>query len=243
MSIMDFFTSPKPQPSADSTNQNAAQTVNSDPTQAATLKPVVDPNNPSKDTQNPLDAYEKLFDNATTNSDIQAPSFSLDPSVVKATAGKLDFTKGINPELIQKANSGDATAMMQLIQEVSRNSYQAALEHTTKLTDAHLGQRAEFDTQRVQKGVKQQLTSDALRSNPNYSHPVVRAELNRIAQAFAASPEYVDASPQQIAEAAKNYMLEINKAMSPTDPTKDSKGNKKAETVDYVEYLGFGSDS
>lgn len=239
MSIMDFFTSPKTSTTAPGSQQ--ADNSNADPTQAAVSKPMADPNNPSKDTQNPLDSYEKLFDNATNNSEIQAPVFSLDSAVVKTTANKLDFTKGINPELVQKAQSGDAAAMMQMMQEVSRNSYQAALEHTTKLTDAHLGQRTDFDNQRLQKGVKQQLTSDALRSNPNYNHPVVRAELNRIAQAFSNSPEYVDASPQQIAEAAQKYMMDLHSAMSPADPNKDSSGKTKAKEFDYVAYLSGDS--
>lgn len=196
-----------------------------------------DPNNPKNHTENPLDSYAKMFENATKQSDNVAPAFSLDPSVLADVSSKMDFTKGINPELVKKAQEGDANSMMQLIQEVGRNSYRASLEHATKLTETHLGQRSDFESKRVQQGVKQQLTSDALSSNANYNHPVIKNELNRIARDFASSPEYADASPQQIASAAKKYLDDIHNAMNPADKSKDSAGNTKPAEVDYMAYI------
>lgn len=196
-----------------------------------------DPNNPKNHTENPLDSYAKMFENATKKADNVAPSFSLDPTVLADVSSKMDFTRGLNPELVKKAQEGDANSMLQLIQEVGRNSYRASLEHATKLTETHLGQRSEFESRRVQEGVKQQLTSDALSSNANYNHPVIKQELNRIARDFANSPEYADASPQQIASAAKKYLDDIHAAMNPTDPKKDSQGNKKPEEIDYMAYI------
>ena len=200
-------------------------------------------NNPAKDTENPFDKYQEMFKNAATNSDIQAPSFSLDPSVVADVSSKLDFTKGINPELVQKAQGGDAAAMMQMIQEVGRNAYRASLEHTTKLTDTHLGQRSEYESQRLQRGVKDQLTSDALATNANFNHPVIKAELNRIARQFANSAEYADASPQEIANAAKQYLNDLHSAMNPQDPTKTKEGKPKPKEIDYMAYLGLDNKS
>lgn len=196
-----------------------------------------DPNNPRNHTENPLDSYAKMFENATKKEDNVAPSFSLDPAVLADVSSKMDFTRGLNPELMKKAQDGDAVAMLQLINEVGRNSYRASLEHNTKLTETHLAQRSEFESRRVQEGVKQQLTSDALSSNANYNHPVIKQELNRIARDFANSPEYADASPQQIASAAKKYLDDIHNAMNPVDKSKDSKGNTKPAEVDYMAYI------
>jgi len=238
MGIMDMFKI-APQQQQTQPQQTQQQTIKSqpdNPTNPGTL-PGANPNDPAKSTESPLDSYQKMFDNASKNSDIQAPNFSIDPTVLADVSSRMDFTKGINPELIQKASSGDINAMMQVIQEVGRNSYRASLEHTTKLTDTHLGQRSEYETKRLQQGVKQQLTSDALASNANYKHPVVAAELNRIAKQFQNSPEYADATPQEIAEAAKNYLNEINSAMNPKDPKKDSAGNNKPAEIDYTKYI------
>lgn len=246
MSIMDIFkpapakathaaaTPPAPEPS--SSSSGAGTNV---------APPGVDPNAMSKDTQNPFDSYQKMFDNAAKNSAIEAPSFSLDPKVVADVASKMDFTKGINPELKSKAESGDVAAMMAFMQEGMRNAYRASLEHATKLTDTHLGQRSEFESKRVKEGVRSQLTSDALSqgsdTNANLNHPVVKAELNRIAKSFANSPEYADASPQEIAKAAKQYLTDLHNALNPADPKKDKKGQPKKGEIDYFDYLGLDS--
>ena len=250
MSIMDLF---KPAPTSannqqgngskdtsskgnDSNNNDGNKGNNDNSGNNGGSKP--DANNISNDDKNPFDSYKKLFDNAATKSDIQAPSFNLDPKVVAEVSSKMDFTKGINPELVQKATNGDASAMIGLIQEVGRNAYRASLEHTTKLTDTHLGQRSEFDSKRLQKGVREQLTNDALASSANLNHPVIKAELNRIAKQFAASDEYADASPQEIANAAKKYLNDLHSAMNPEDPSKTKDGKDRPMEVDYMKYLG-----
>lgn len=253
MNIMDLF-----RPASQTANQNANANANAnqnnnssnsnsntDPVtkangDAAAANTNADPNNPSKSAENPLDAYAKLFQNAASTSEIQAPSFSIDPKVIGEVAGKLDFTQGLSPEILQKAQGGDAAAMLQLIQTVGQNSYRAALEHSTKLTDTHLEQRSEFESKRLQKGVKDQLTYDALvnQDNPNTSHPLVKAELNRIAKQFANSPEYVDATPQEIAKAAYNYMNDLQKALNPSDPNKGKDGKAAPAEIDYMKYLG-----
>ena len=235
MSIMDFF-KPAATQTATAATVTTAATVNTDPTN--TTAAGVDQNNPAKSASNPFDEYAKLFKTASENSDIQAPQFSLDPKVIADVAGKMDFTKGINPELIQKANSGDAAAMMQLIQETGRNAYRASLEHATKLTDTHLGQRSEFESKSLKRGVKEQMTSDALTANnTNLNHPVIKAELNRIAKQFAASPEYADASPSEIAKAAHTYLNDLHAAMNPADPSKTKEGKAKPKEVDYMAYI------
>lgn len=247
MSIMDLFkpAAPKVAPAAATTPQPTTETsTTSSGAGTNVAAPGTDPNSLKQETQNPFDSYQKMFDNAAKNSAIEAPSFSLDPKIVADVASKMDFTKGLNPELIQKATSGDAASMMQLIQEVGRNSYRASLEHATKLTDTHLGQRSEFESKRVKEGVRSQLTSDALSqgsdTNANLNHPVVKAELNRIAKSFANSPEYADASPQEIARAAKQYMTDLHNALNPADPKKDKEGKAKTGEIDYFDYLGLG---
>lgn len=238
MSIMDMFrTAPASNPS--NPNPNVPQDTAAKPPEGGTpqQKAEQNVNDPAKSSENPLDVYQKMFDNASKNSEIQAPSFSIDPTVLTDVSSKMDFTKGINPELVQKASSGDAAAMMEMIKAVGQNAYRASLEHATKLTDTHLGQRAEFDAKRLAKGVKDQLTSDALSSNVNTNHPVVKAELNRIAREFAASSEYADASPQQIASAAQKYLNDLHSAMNPADPSKDKNGDAKPAEIDYMKYI------
>ena len=237
MNIADLF-KPKaaPVPQAES---KAAEPGAAEPSNSGKPAENAGANNPAKESENPFDKYQQMFDNAAKNSGIQAPTFNLDPKVLSEVSSKMDFTKGINPELVQKATNGDAAAMIELMKNVGQNSYHAAMEHATKLTDVHLGQRSEFENQRLQRGVKEQLTSDAISSQANIKHPLVKAEINRIASQFAASPEYADASPQEIAKAAQSYFLDLHAAMNPADPSKGKDGKpKEAEGVDYMKYLG-----
>ena len=183
---------------------------------------------------NPLDAYKKMYDTANASSDIHAPVFKLDPKVLSEVSATMDFTKNVNPELITKALAGDAKSLLEVMQAVGRNSYSASLEHATTLTETHLGQRADFEGKRVDAGVKKQLTTDALSTTaPNYDHPVVKAELNRVADMFArANP---DASPQQIAKAAQKHITELSAALNPAAAKSD--GNVDANGMDWSKYL------
>jgi len=236
MSIMDMFKTK----AADVTSKVIAPPAAVDAANKGENLEAQNANNPAKNSENPLDTYQKMFDNAAKNSDIQAPSFAIDPAVLADVSSKMDFTKGINPELVQKANAGDSAAIIEMIKATGQNAYRASLEHATKLTDTHLGQRSEFESKRLKDGVKTQLTQDALSSNANFNHPVVKAELNRIAKSFAASPEYADASPQEIAKAAQTYMADLHAAMNPADPSKTKEGKAKPAEFDYVKYLTEG---
>lgn len=182
---------------------------------------------------NPLDAYAKMFDNANKNSDIQAPSFKIDPKILGEVSSNMDFTRDIDPALMAAALGGDAKSLLAVIQSVGRNSYSASLEHSTALTETHLGQRAAFDTSRVDKGVKQQLTSNALSTAPNYSHPVVKAELNRVATQFAAANP--DASPQEVATAAQKYIADLSSALAPAKTPEQAQ--KESGQMDWSKYL------
>ena len=173
-----------------------------------------------------------MFDNANNNSDIQAPTFKIDPKVLSEVSGKMDFTKGINGEVLQKATSGDVNALLDIIKTVGQNSYRAAIEHNTALTDTFLTTRGDFEKKSLERGVKSQLTASELSNAPNYNHPVVKAELNRIANQFAAANP--DASPQEVAKAAQKYISDLQSALNP----EAKKGSSEEGEMDWSKYLG-----
>lgn len=183
--------------------------------------------------ENPLDSYAEMFKNAAKNTSAAdaAPKFSLDPKVVGEVSSKLDFTQGVDPELMQKAMTGDAKAFMQVIQLATQNSYKAALEHGTALTDTFVSQRAEFDKKSINSSVRSNLTDAALSSTPNYNHPVIKAELTRVAKEFSAANP--DATPQEIAETAKRYINDLASALTPASTTSSA----KAGDMDWEAYL------
>ena len=237
MSIMDFFKTP-PTDGSGASSSNPSSTPPPAKENLSDNPPALGPDGkiPGTDpnTQNPLDIYNKMFDNANKESDIQAPSFKIDPKILGEVSGKMDFTKNISPELLQQATGGDMGALLNIIKTVGQNSYRASLEHSTSLTDTFLNSRGEFESKSLANGVKSQLTSNALSDAPNYKHPVVKAELNRIANSYSkANP---DASPQEVAKAAQKYLVDLYSALNPAAPASETSG--KGE-MDWSKYLNM----
>lgn len=241
MSIMDMFKSSTPQGGA--ANQPASPaTQPTNPTDASNQSGVQGMGGQPGEGQmpgtnqtpaNPLDAYKKMFDNAA-NTGQQAPEFKLDPEVLGKVSSSMDFTKGVQQETVQKALAGDVTSLMEVIKSVGQNAYRASIEHNTALTGAYLDQRSTFDTTKINGGVRQQLTQAELAQTPNYEHPVIKNELNRIASQYArANP---DASPQAIAKAAQTYINDLYSAMNPSQSGGDS-SNAGGGEMDWSKYL------
>lgn len=236
MSIMDFFKAPP----AESNNNSNPQSTVKDVKVPESNKPLSQ-NNPSvgedgkmpgtdNTTQNPLDVYSKMFDNANKETE-GAPAFKIDPKILNDVSGKMNFTQGIDPELMQKASSGDVNALLSIINITGQNAYRASLEHGTALTDTFLTHKGGYDKKQLESGVKQQLTSNELSSAPNYSHPVVKAELNRVAAQFSrANP---DASPQEVAQAARKYINDLQLALNPKASSPETKDGE----MDWSKYL------
>lgn len=228
--MFDFFN--KDTKPADSTTNNNNNSSNQDGT-LSNSPPTTDANGhiPSGTPVNPLDAYMEMYKNANKDS-ATPPNFSLDSKVVTEVAKTMDFTQSIDPAILEKIKSGDVNAVLAVIQNSSRAAYQAAIEHSTALTDTHLKQRSTYESQKINEGVRSQLTTDALGDAPNYSHPVVKAELNRVADMLARA--HPDASPKQIAEAAQKHLMDVSKALS---PQQSQEQKIAAEGFDYTKYL------
>lgn len=161
---------------------------------------------------NPLDSYSKMFDNPSTEGDAP-PSFTLDPKTMDNVVKSQDFTKGIDPAVLQKAQAGDAASLFEVIQSVGRNSYRAAIEHGGMLTDKFVGAREAHSGKNVGSKVREELVSNSLSNTPNFSHPVVRKQLTEIATRF--QKQHPDATPEEIANMSKKYLGDLMQAISP----------------------------
>ena len=95
--------------------------------------------------------------------------------------------------------------------------------------------RSTVDGEIVTKGLYTQLPKTALAT--------VGAGTLTAADVYKRQPEYADASPQEIAKAAKQYMTDLHNALNPVDPKKDKDGQPKKGEIDYMAYLGLDGDS
>lgn len=238
MGIMDFFR-PAPVQQTQQTQQNNQPAPNGQPTPSNNQQ--TPPNgqsgnhNPSGATNtpvNPLDAYTKMYENVTKANPEVAPSFALDNETVGKVTDSLDFTKSVPAELMTKALAGDAQALIQAMNHVARGTYQTTLQHQSLLTDRFVGARLEHEGKQLGSRVKSELTTSALSSDANYNHPVVKAELNRVASLIQqANP---DASPQQVALEAKKYLNDLNSALNPSKATTSP---DQQQDFDWSKYL------
>ena len=178
---------------------------------------------------NPLDVYKGIFDTSKTDESV-APSFKLDDKVLTDVSSKLQFMNGVNPELIQRATNGDASAMLEAMNAVAQNAYKAAIGHSAALTDTHLGARDKFNEQNLGGKVKQELITSQLADVPNFNHPVLKAELVRVASALA--KQNPDATPEQIKTEAVRYLTEVQAAMSQNNSNPKPNSNRTAGEID-----------
>lgn len=230
MGIMDLFRSNEQQ----AASANAQQSLSQQPNHTGSVPtPSPEGKMPGTDQGNvdPLAVYAKMFDKATANTE-EAPSFQLDPNVLSEVSSKLNFTQDISPELMQQATNGDANALIQIINAASQNAYKAALSHTSTLTDKFIGARTDYSMKNVGSKVKQELTNSALSNTPNYNHPVVKAQLNMVAESLSA--QHPDATPQEIAQMAGRYIQDLASAISPQQTQQQQEANAGTDWSKYL---------
>lgn len=180
-----------------------------------------DPNaGPKKDT-NPLDSFTNLWQNDPAKKVESAPEFKLEGETMDKVVSSMDFTKGFDPAVMTKAQSGDWQSISELIAHSSKQAYRSAMEHGAHLTNGFVNAREGFNEKGFSNKVRGELASNELAGISNASHPVVKAQLQDIAQKFrSANP---DATPKEIQEATITYFKEFAAAINQTS------GNQQAQ--------------
>lgn len=207
-------------------------------TQQNTQQTQTGTNNPDQVVQNnvnagnaqasPLDAFSKLWENPTNqqgnNSDYK-PLFGT-PDVAKLTeqVGKMNFADRVNPELLQKAMSGDAQSMLQVLNGVGQSAFQQAFLANSQMTDKAF--QANLPT--IQKSMESQYTK--LRANetfaganPAFSHPAVKPLFEFMQAQF--QQQFPNATPQEIATHTQNYFTQVGGLFNQKS---DGSGNNSA---------------
>jgi hypothetical protein len=188
-----------------------------------------------KNSKNPLDAYKGIFDNANKKEADKPPTFSIPDDALNEVAGKMNFLSGINEELLTKARTGDVGALMDLVNEVGRNAYKANMQHMSMLSNNFVDSRLAHDSKSLGSRVKNELTQSELSNTiTGFDHPVVKAQLVTIARQL--SQEHPDATAQEIAAQAKNYIIELSKAINPEANSAQDKSTAKAGETDWENY-------
>jgi len=188
------------------------------------------PNNANNATTpvDPLAPFAKMYD--TPSETDKAPQFALDQTALATAAGSLNFMQGVDAAVMQRAEAGDSKAIMQLIEHAGRQAYQHALSHSSTLTGKFTEAREAFNNKDFSGRVKSELTVNAMTNMTNFSHPVVRKELIKVANDM--QRQHPDASPQEVADMAKEYIIQLSQAVNPTSTSAATKNTPKSTDWD-----------
>lgn len=192
---------------------------------------------PTKGTQgSQLDSFKDIFNIPTDDSGKPAipntnpladPIMSVDPQKLREAAGKMDFTRGLEPELLQKAMSGqDPQAFMQVLNSVAQNGFSTALAATATMQNQALSTYHSRLDSTLPSRVRDVQISQAAPKNPALAHPSAQPVLSAIRQTIAQANPHL--SPEKVAEHAENYFTamaaDMQKATEAAQPQKKTPG-------------------
>lgn len=82
------------------------------------------------------------------------PELNLTPEIMGQVIQGKNFMAGITEEMVTQIQSGDTKALMAMIQQVGRNSYEQAMLDSTSLAGRYAGTRADFAAQQSAKSIR-----------------------------------------------------------------------------------------
>lgn len=219
MSIWDMF---KATPPAGATANPTVPTPGAqtaanpaDPTQQSSL------NNPPTGDASPLAGYSGMWNTENKGGD---PTFStnlsFDPTKISQAATKLDFKQVLDPALAQKALSGDAGALMDLIQQSSQATFAKAVQASGLMTQEAAKRQGDAITGSLPEYLRRQSSQLTASENKFFANPAVSPVIETIQKQLAITyPNATAAELKQHALAYFDGMAKEYASSSSPDPT------------------------
>lgn len=253
MALADFFRSAKPSESAATPpGPNSPPAPNaSTVVAAAKAKPgtvdttqtdfnaAADPTkNADGSPKNPLDSFKGMYDAKDTSADAKPPKFALDPASLETAAKSLKFSSHVTPELAQKLQSGDATALAAAFDELGRSVYQTVMSHQSTLTDRFVDARMSHDRKGLGQSVHSVLTANSLAKLAE-KNPVLKEHVTEIGDKIAS--KFPDATPDWIAEQTRNYFLTVAQQLDPSLGKPAKTVEDQNADINWEEWISAGA--
>lgn len=244
MNIMDMFRNfggngntpamPNANPNVNPAAQNPAlqqpQTAQL-PNQQNPANPIADPLNPEfgkqeqKQEKSPLEDFAKLWTN-DPKTDGQQPAsladfaFNVDQKKIQEATRNIDFTKVLSPELMTKIQAGGPEAMVAMLSAMNTMAQESV--RNSVLVSAGIVEggikTAGASTERLLPSlVRKSNISNALREdNPLFQNPATAPMLSMLEGQL--SRKFPNATPSEISEHARKYLVDFAKVASGLDP-------------------------
>jgi len=163
--------------------------------------------------------------------------FNVDPKQLMEAASKVDFSKSLNPQLIQAVVAGGEDALKalpQLMNAMSQTVYAQNAMTTTKIVEQAVKQSREDFMKELPQHIKLQSVNDSLRnSNPALNHPAAAPILGALQQQLTV--KYPNATPTELQQMASQYLDAFAGAMQKPQQPNQTQANSGEQ--DWSAYL------
>ena len=178
---------------------------------------------PQGSKESPLKQFGEIWQ--PTPVDPNAPKPQSGPSVedILKAAGKIDFSKALNPEhleALEKGGEGSGKALVALLNQAAQASYGQSAVTTSKLVaDAVKAAREDVASTMPQTIKKQGARENLFNDNPGFSNPAVAPIVDAVMAQIA--DKFPKASQSELESLAKNMLLGTADALKPTPEPKE----------------------
>jgi len=198
----------------------------------------VNPNDPGS----PLDAFKDIFKMEDAGNQPTDPLsqrlLELDPKKFGETVSKMDFTRNLNPELVQKALQGDVGAFNSVLNSAFQGSFAASTQMIVGIMEqAFSKNNGRFNSTLDGKFRNFQINS-ANPSNKVLGHPAAKPVLAALRQQIANSAMGRNLSPQEVNQKAEEYFLAMGDALG---SLKNEGKDKPGTNADGTKEIDWGS--
>ena len=191
----------------------------------------------------PLDQFNDLWKTPDTQTE-QKPAGvfgDVDPKKFMEAAGRIDFTKVIQPEQLSAISAGgeDAVkAFASALNTVAQTTYAQAAFASTKIAEQAMARAKESLLSELPQHIKRQTVSDNLRAdNPVFQNPAVQPIISALEAQLTV--KYPQASAGEITTMAKNYVEALGSSFAPKTQAADTKTKDGfREDTDWDKFLG-----
>lgn len=199
--------------------------------------------NPGGNPSNPMDPFLKLLtpseevrkqyqtQQATQNQGIFG---NLDQNAIQEQVKKTNFAASINPELASKALAGDAQSLMDMMNQVAQNAFQASIQMSQGMVEHGV----KTGSERVSSGLDSRIRDYQLNShnsqNPALQHPVGKSLLKTMSKQIAAANPGM--TPEQISQESEKFFMEFANMILKPEQEKQQQESQKAAGPDWSQW-------
>ncbi len=187
----------------------------------------------------PLEKFAKIWETGTPDKgNPPQQENTLTPEKMMEAAAKVDFSKVIDRETLNKINAGGEealNALVAIINKTSQTVYGQSTVVAKKLVDQAVATAQDEFAAKIPGLVKQQsMREGLLADNPAFKDPAVAPIVEALQQQFA--QKYPNASAGELQKMAQEYFAGAASVLNPNKPAKTSSAPGREE-IDWDSWV------